>query len=206
MKERAMMRQGTSRRDFLKGVAIGSASVALAGIQPARAGAVPADKRYLSVSPSEMNSLDPADHMDVGRAPGRLNFFDGLLRWRDNPPKLHPWVAESYEGGADCKTWRFKIRQGIKFHDGSDLTADEVIYSVERLLGLGTGAGGVLKPLVAPGSTKAPDKHTVEFHLKKGFAPFPGLTHFLHILNPRVLKRYEKDGDWGNKWLAKNGS
>ena len=206
MKDETMNGRGSSRRTFLKGVAIGSASIALGGIQPGQVFAVPQDRRYLSVSPSEMNSLDPADHMDVGRSPGRINFFDGLMRWRDNPPKLYPWIAESYEGTADCKNWKFRIRKGVKFHDGSDVTADDVIQSVERLLALGTGAGGVLKPLVPPGTTKAPDKYTVEFRLKRGFAPFPGLTHFLNIVNMRVLKRYEKEGDWGNKWLAKYGS
>ena len=188
--------KGISRRSFIKGIAAGSATLALSGIRPDMIFATPKDKRYLSVSPSEMNSLDPADHMDVGRTPCRLNLYDGLLRWRDNPPKLHPWIAESYEGSPDGKVWRFKIRKGVKFHDGSDLTANDVVYSVERLLALGTGAGGVLKPLVAPGETRATDQYTVEFRLKRGFGPFPGLTHFIHIVNKKVLQKYEKDSDW----------
>jgi peptide/nickel transport system substrate-binding protein len=199
--------KGISRRTFIKSVAAGSAVVAMAGINPGRVFAVPKDKRYLSSSPSEMNSLDPADHMDVARTPCRLNLYDGLLRWRDNPPKLYPWIAESYEASPDSKVWIFKIRKGIKFHDGSDLTADDVVYSIERLLALPRGgAGAVLKPLVDPGATRAKDKYTVEFTLKRGFAPFAGLSHFTHILNGKVLKRYEKDGDWGNKWLAAHGT
>jgi peptide/nickel transport system substrate-binding protein len=190
------MKREITRRTFLKGVAIGSASAALGGIKPGSVYAVPKDKRYLSVSPSEINSFDPADTMDVGRSPARLNFYDGLLRWRDNPPKLHPWIAESYEGSPDCKIWKFIIRRGIKFHDGSDLAAEDVVYSIERLLALGRGAGGVMKPYVDPGTTKAIDKYTVEFRLKQGFAPFAGLTHFMNILNKKVLQRYEKDGDW----------
>jgi peptide/nickel transport system substrate-binding protein len=198
--------KGISRRSFIKGVAAGSATFALGSIRPDMIFATPNDKRYLSVSPSEMNSLDPADHMDVARTTCRLNLYDGLLRWRDNPPKLYPWIAESYEGSPDGKVWRFKIRKGVKFHDGSDLTANDVIYSVERLLALATGAGGVLKPLVAPGETRATDQYTVEFKLKMGFGPFPGLTHFIHIVNKKVLQKYEKDSDWGNKWFASHGT
>ena len=198
--------KGISRRTLIKGMAAGSASLALAGTHPGRLFAAPTDERYLSVSPSEMNSLDPADHMDVARTTCRLNLYDGLLRWRDNPPKLHPWIAESYEGTPDASAWRFKIRKGVKFHDGSDVTAEDVVYTVERLLALGTAAGGVLKPLLGTGDTRAADRYTVEFKLKQGFGPFPGLTHFIHILNKKVLQKYEKNGDWGNKWLAANGT
>jgi peptide/nickel transport system substrate-binding protein len=198
--------KGISRRTFIKGAVVGSASFALGGIRPEAVLAVPKDKRFISASPSEMNSLDPADHMDVGRAFPRLNFYDGLLRWRDNPPKLQPWIAESFGGSPDAKVWQFKIRKGVKFHDGSDLTANDVVYSVERLLALGRGAGAVIKDYVTPGSTREVDHYTVEFNLTKAFAPFPGVTHFIHILNKKVLEKYEKDGDWGNKWLASHGT
>ena len=206
MKEEGERGKKLARRTFLKGITMGSAYAVLGGIKPGHALAVPNDKPYLSVSPSEINSFDPADTIDVGRSPARLNFYDGLLRWRDNPPKLHSWIAESYEGSPDSKVWRFKIRKGIKFHDGSDLIADDVVYSIERLLALGRGAGGVLKPYLDPGATRAVDNYTVEFKLKQGFAPFAGLTHFTNILNKKVLQRYEKDGDWGNKWLAAHGT
>ena len=205
--EKKQREKGISRRVFLKGAAIGSVSLAVEGIVPGLSFAVPKDKRYISVSPSEMNSLDPADHMDVARTPARLNLYDGLLRWRDNPPKLYPWIAESYEGTPDATVWVFKIRKGVKFHDGSDLTAEDVVYSVERLLALPTGgAGGVLRPILESGSTRAIDNYTVEFKLKEGFGPFAGLTHFINIVNQRVLKQYEKDGDWGKKWLAAHGT
>jgi peptide/nickel transport system substrate-binding protein len=205
MKKREKEKRIT-RRTFLKGVAAGSAVVALGGIGPGPVRAAAKGKRFLSANPHEMNSLDPGDHMDVGRTPCRLNLYDGLLRWRDNPPDLKPWIAESYEGTPDAKVWKFNLRKGVKFHDGSDLTADDVVYTVERLLARGRGAGGVLKPWLAKGATRALDKHTVEFKLKQGFAPFPGMTHFIHILNRKVLQKREKDGDWGNKWFAATGT
>jgi len=205
-KEKRNRVKGITRRTFLKGVAVGSASAVVAGIRPGSVLATPKNKRVLFVHPHETNTVDPADHMDSGRACCRLNQYDSLLRWRDNPPKLYPWIAESYEGTPDSTVWRFRIRKGIKFHDGSDLTADDVVYTVERLLALGKGAGGVLKPYLASGNTRALDNYTVEFKLSQGFAPFAGLTHFIHIVNRKVLQRHEKNGDWGNKWLAVNGS
>jgi len=194
-----------SRRKFLKAVGIGSASLALGGIK-SRPAFGQAKERFMFAGPSEVNTLDPAGHMDVGRSPCRLNFYDGLLRWRDNPPKLTPNLALSYEASADAKKWTFHLRKGALFHDGSEVTSGDVVYTAERLLALGTGSAGVFAPILDKGATRALDKYTVEFTLKKPFAAFAGLTHFLHVLNKKPLEAHQKDGDWGSAWLGTYGS
>ncbi len=197
--------QGVSRRNFLKAVGVGSASLALGGVK-ARPVLGQAKERFMFAAPHEYNSFDPAAHMDVGRSSGRLNCYDGLMRWRDNPPKLTPNLALSYEGSPDGMKWTFRLRKGAVFHDGSEVTADDVVYTTERLLALGTGSAGVFAPILGKGNTRAIDKYTVEFQLKKPFGAFAGLTHFLHVLNKKVLKAHEKDGDWGSKWLSTYGT
>jgi len=194
-----------SRRNFLKSVGIGSASLALMGTK-VRPGFCQDKKRYMYAGPSEINTIDPAGHMDVGRSTSRLNFYDGLLRWRDNPPKLTPNLALSYEASAGAKKWIFHLRKEALFHNGSEVTAEDVVYTMERLLALGTGAAGVFAPILDKGATRALDKYTVEFQLKKPFAAFAGLTHFLHVLNKKVVQAHEKDGDWGSKWLSTYGT
>ena len=194
-----------SRRKFLKAVGIGSASLALGGIK-SRPAFGQAKERFMFAGPSEVNTLDPAGHMDVGRSPCRLNFYDGLLRWRDNPPKLTPNLALSHEASADAKKWTFHLRKGVLFHDGSEVTAEDVVYTAERLLALGTGSAGVFAPILDKGATRGLDKYTVEFTLKKPFAAFAGLTHFLHVLNKKPLEAHQKDSDWGSAWLGTYGS
>jgi len=176
--------KGLSRRNFLKAVGVGSASLALGGIRTRPAFA---QERFMFAAPHEYNSFDPAAHMDVGRSSGRLNCYDGLMRWRDNPPKLTPNLALSYEGSPDAMKWTFHLRKGAVFHNGSEVTAEDVVYTTERLLALGTGSAGVFAPILDKGNTRALDKYTVEFNLKKPFAAFAGLTHFLHVLNKKVI-------------------
>src|SRR5215468_2166390 len=45
-----------------------------------------------------------------------------------------PWLAESWESDPTAKVWTFHVRPGVKFHDGSPLTADDVVYTFQRLL------------------------------------------------------------------------
>ncbi|MEJ0071985.1 MAG: ABC transporter substrate-binding protein [Pseudomonadota bacterium] len=87
-------------------------------------------------------SLDPHTLSDVPSAFSRLNVYDSLLRVQNNPPEIKPWLAESYTTSPDGKAWSFQLRKGVKFHDGSELTSADVIYSFQpaaraqqRLLG-----------------------------------------------------------------------
>jgi ABC-type transport system substrate-binding protein len=126
-----------------------------------------AQGKYVHANNSGYDNLDPHVVFDVGRAASRINFYDGLLRWVDNPPKMIPWLAENYTSSPDGKTWTFNLKKGVKFHDGSEFTADDVVYSIERMLATKKGASTLFLPIIDPGSTKAPDKYTVVFTLKE---------------------------------------
>lgn len=163
-----------------------------------------AQGKYVHANNSGYDNLDPHAIYDVGRAASRINFYDGLYRWVDNPPKIIPWLAESHSASADGKTWTFKLKQGVKFHDGSEFTADDVVYSMERMLATKKGASSLFLPIIMPGTTKAPDKYTVVFTLKEPSAIFMATVPEILVVNSKVVKANEKDGDWGQAWLAKN--
>ncbi len=67
-----------------------------------------------------------------------LQLYDGLLNWdlssKDKPSNLVPGLAESWSVNEDDKRkWTFKLRQGVKFHDGSEFDADAVLFNFAKL-------------------------------------------------------------------------
>ena len=65
-----------------------------------------------------------------------LNVFDRLIESETTSPgqsALVPGLAEKWEVSGDGKTYTFHLRQGVKFHDGAELTADDVVYTFDRM-------------------------------------------------------------------------
>src|SRR5256885_6748055 len=163
-----------------------------------------AQTRFVFANESPYDTMDPHAAFDVGRVAVRLNLYDGLYRWLDNPPKLEPWLAESHTVSPDGLAYTFKLRRGARFHDGAEITAEDVRYSIERILALKKGAAALLGAMVAPGTTRALDRHTVQFTLMKPAAIFLAVVPEVHVVNSALLKKNEKDGDWGAAWLTSN--
>ena len=133
-------------------------------------------------------NVDPHQIFDVPMQLYSLNTYDNLYRYQGNPPKLEPWLAQSHTVSADGLTWEFKLRPGAKFHDGSEITADDVVYSFKRVLAIGKAPSGAFKPVLKPDNVTAPDKSTVRFVLDKPYAPFLAAIPIVMIVNPRVVK------------------
>ncbi len=189
-----------SRRDTLK-AALGSVALSLPG-RPVLA--ADAATRFVFADNSYYNNLDPQTAFDVPSAAIRFNLYDGLYRWVDNPPRLIPWLAESHTVSADGRTYGFKLRQDVKFHDGSALTSADVVYSVERLIALRKGPAGNFLDVIKPGKTRAIDPATVVFELASPSAIFLKTLPDILVVNSTLVKANERNGDWGEGWLARN--
>jgi peptide/nickel transport system substrate-binding protein len=96
----------------------------------------------------------------------------------DQHLKLQPVLAESWTPNTKADVWTFKIRQGVTFHNGHPLTADDVVYTYKLQTNPKSGSsalsafGGVL----VPSGVKKVDDFTVEFHLAAPNGNFPYLT------------------------------
>jgi peptide/nickel transport system substrate-binding protein len=82
---------------------------------------------------SAPDTLDPADHRNRQSETVIRNMFDGLVT-RDNTSGVHLELAEAITW-LDDKTLDITLRQGVKFHDGVEMTADDVVYTFDRIIG-----------------------------------------------------------------------
>lgn len=116
---------------------------------------------------TEPSSMDPYFHnlspnnSMIGHVFARLVDFD-------SNQQLFPSLAESYKA-LDDTTWEFKLRPGLKFHDGSDLTVDDVIYSFERADGY-TGGNSSFRIYTKGKTLKKIDDLTVQITTE---GPYP---------------------------------
>lgn len=81
---------------------------------------------------ADPRGLDPALIDDGESSKPICQMYEGLLKYGDNNTEVEPCLAESWEVSGDGLTYTFKLRQGVKFHDGTDFNAEAVKYNVDR--------------------------------------------------------------------------
>ncbi len=149
---------------------------------------------------AEPQSLDP--HVATATNDFRIlvNLYEGLVRFKSGTLQVEPALAESWTASDDGKTYTFKLRQGVKFHDGSVLDAEAVKFNFDRMLDknhpfYNTGPFPLSFNFAAVDTVTAIDTQTVQFVLKEPFAPF--LSNLAYptglIVSPAAVKQYGKD-------------
>lgn len=189
------------RREFLRRSALAAASVAVFGCTPAatpqgRASASPRTGGTLTWGMwDKIDSIDPA--LTTGAAAGEIaqNILDTLITI-DADQKLHPMLASKWAIEDSSKKFTFTLRDGVKFHDGSVLTAAAVKGSFDRILDPKTKAGAVVSLLGPIDAITTPDEKTVVFTFKQ---PYPAFMlqiwrYFFGVLSPKYLATL-KPGD-----------
>ncbi|MCX6043451.1 MAG: ABC transporter substrate-binding protein, partial [Caldilinea sp.] len=105
-----------------------------------------------------------------------------------------PSLLESWEASDDVKTWTLKLRQGIKFNNGDDLTADDVLYSFSQWLDpeVGSSMLGLLSYLDGMNSVEKVDDYTIRLNLAAANIGVP--EHLFHY--PASILHRSFQGDW----------
>lgn len=120
---------------------------------------------------SEPDNLDPMLSSATDTSAIMMNVFEGLLGFNEKGEFI-PALSETYDISEDGLTYSFKLKQGIKFHDGADFTSKDVKYTYEKLAGLNGEAplNETLNQLLA--SVETPDDYSVNLILKEKNAGF----------------------------------
>ena len=173
-----------------------------------RAGRVPEPggvyRRPLRNDPA---TLDPARIADIYGFSVTQQIFDGLVQF-DHTLAISPALAQFWKASRDNLTWTFTLRKDVKFHHGRQLTADDVVYSLTRLLDPKTKAGVADLFSTIQGAREfrdgrarhvrgltAIDRHTVQVVLNESLAPFVSLLAIGHAkIVPRDVVEREGEG------------
>src|SRR5690606_38649603 len=116
-----------------RGILAGLTALALGGVSFSALPAYAEGKVTVSV-PQDAGSWDPIDTFLVAWAAVATNIYDGLT-YRGPDMKIVPGLAESWEELDNGTRIRFKLREGVKFHNGEDFNAEAVKFTFDRLLG-----------------------------------------------------------------------
>lgn len=156
------------------------------------------------VTSVDIANPDPAISHDGATSNLQKHLYDTLYRHTGTPVQLVPWLATGHEVTPDAKEWTFHLDPRAKFQDGSPLTAEDVVYSAQRLIKINQGTAYMFQGILSADGVKAVDDHTVKFTLDSAYAPFLHATAWLFILNSTLVKQHEANGDMGKKWLTTN--
>jgi peptide/nickel transport system substrate-binding protein len=105
---------------------------------------------------------DPARQFAMDETMRTFTTNEGLMRV-DNSFNPQPLLAESWESNGDATEWTFNLRKGVKFHDGTDFDAEDVVWTYKRILDPDTLSGSKAILEVFLKDIVAVDSHTVKF-------------------------------------------
>jgi peptide/nickel transport system substrate-binding protein len=142
---------------------------------------------------TDITAVDPHTTVAVVDANVLGHVFEPLLAYTENLD-IHPVAAESWEVSPDYKTYTFRLIKGKTFHNGREMTAEDVKYSIERIANPATKSPRASAFKVVD-RIEVKDKYTVAIHLKEPTATFP---YSLADLNPVIAivpkEEIEKQG------------
>ena len=141
-----------------------------------------------------VGELDPAKAADVADSILMFNVYDTLVLANQGKPGVGPHLAKDWK--VEGNSFTFSLRDDVKFHGGNALTAEDVVYSLQRFIALGQGLSHLLRGHVK--TVEALDPLTVRFSLEKPYAPFLAALTRLPIIDSKTAKANTQPGDFGD--------
>jgi peptide/nickel transport system substrate-binding protein len=191
----------------------GGSSSSSGGVASSGGGGKPGGTMRVSIlTPTE--AVDPITVKDLGGI--AMLSYTGEFLCVDENQQLTPWLATSWSPNSDASVWTFKIRQGVKFNDGTPMTAHDVAASINRLADPknASNALSAFQGVIGATGAKATDDTTVVFTLEAPNGSFP---YFLSSDNYNAIilpasytgkfdKTWPGTGPWKNTAYTANQS
>jgi len=142
---------------------------------------------------SEPSTLDPALSTDQASHEILTKLFDALVQFAPGTTEIEPGLAESWDVSSDGTVYTFTLREGVKFHNGRNLTAQDVKYTIDRLMDPATASprANFAEDIT---SVEVVDEKTVKITTAYAFVPFLAkLAYTCFMIVPK--EEVEKYGD-----------
>ncbi len=169
-------------------------------------GTTAAAQTVLRLDEVAVGELDPGKATDYADSILMFNVYDTLVLPVQGGPGYAPHLAESWE--ADGTDFVFKLREDVMFQSGNPLTAEDVVFSLDRMKALGQGLSFIFTNVE---SAEAVDEHTVRFNLNEAYSPFIASLVRLPIVDKKLVVENLGEGegemrDWGQAYLSGNSA
>src|SRR3972149_5658510 len=151
-------------------------------------------------------TLDPAVACDSSSTTAIQNIYETLVAYDGGQVRgVVPRLAESWQVSSDSRRFVFKLRSGVRFHNGCPLEAAAVVYSLKRVIQMNQGSAWILAQCLAEDGLRTVDGLTVEMTLTR---PFPGFLYCLANTVASIVEPTTVEMHGGlirgqeNAWLA----
>ena len=150
-----------------------------------------------------VGGVDPDIWYDLNGGSVHAAVYEGLLRYKSGTTEIEPALAESYEVSRDGRRYTFKIRQGVRFHDGTPLTAAAVAGAFARRRAL-RGPAAYLVAGVKKVTPEGEDTLVIELAAPElGFLDALASIYGPRVISPAALSAHGA-GEDGKRWFASN--
>ncbi|MCP3772724.1 glutathione ABC transporter substrate-binding protein [Paenibacillus sp. MZ04-78.2] len=136
-------------------------------------------------------TLDPHNAADTLSISGYRTMYQGLLGF-DQDMKVVPVLAESYEVSPDAKVYTFKLKENIKFHDGTPFNAEAVKINLDRVKNKDNNLK-MARSFATVEKTEVVDAKTVKITLSQPYSAILNKLAMLMIISPQALEKHGKD-------------
>lgn len=157
------------------------------------------DRPFVFMSQQIIETIDPAKHQDETTSAAVINLYDSLVYPDIEAGTIDPApnLAIEWDVSEDGLTYTFTLRDDVQFHSGNLMTADDVVYSMQRLLALQQGNSWMFSEVLDAENVTAIDEQTIEFQLNLPYAPFVSTLTQLYIVDSELVKENADNGDYG---------
>lgn len=145
-------------------------------------------------------NLDPANATNSTVNELLIGAYDALVQFTAGETSVSPRLATEWSVAEDGLSYTFKLRDDVKFHDGTPLTAEDVKFTFDRLQ---SAKGNVLNDLGAFTGAEVIDPHTVKLNISAPFGPFLSALSRIYVINKALVEPHMGD-DNARQWLAVN--